>query len=102
MEGVWFQVEFGHLLGRYFDSGGIGSLCQFCLDLEPRRSPGIGNQIDDGLVADQRSCPPVALTFKLAGKEHLDCGSPDNPKTGNRVAPVDGLASCGRALCCCG
>ena len=59
MEGVLFQVEPGHLRGRYFDSGGIGSLCQFCLDLEPCGGPGVGNQMDDGLIADQRSCPPV-------------------------------------------
>src|ERR1035437_2330732 len=59
MEWVWFQVELGHLRGRYFDSGGTGSLCQCCFDLEPRRGPGVGNQMDDGLIADQRSCPPV-------------------------------------------
>jgi len=54
VEGVWFQVELGHLRCRYFDSGGIGSLCQFSLDPEPGRGLGAGNQMDDGLVADQR------------------------------------------------
>jgi len=59
MESIWFQVELAHLRSGDFDSCGIGSWCQLCLDLEPRRGLGIGDQIDDGLVADQRSCPPV-------------------------------------------
>ena len=59
VEWVWLQVELGHLRGRYLDFGGIGYLCQFCLDLEPCSCSGAGNQIDDGLIADQRSCPPV-------------------------------------------
>ena len=36
-------------------------MCQFWLDLEPCSSCGVGNQIDDGLIADQRSCPLVLL-----------------------------------------
>ena len=59
MEAVWFQVDLGHLHGGYFDAGVIGSLCQFCLDPEPCGGLGAGNRIDDGLIADQRSCPPV-------------------------------------------
>ena len=59
MKGVWFKVEFGYLRRGYFNSGGVHSLRQFCLDLQPRGGPGVGNQMDDGSIADQRSCPPI-------------------------------------------
>jgi len=58
MKGIWFEVESCQLRCRYFDSGWIGYLCESGLDREPRSGPGVGNQIDDRLIADQRSCLP--------------------------------------------
>jgi len=68
MEVIWFQVELGHLRCRYFDSGGIGSLCQFGFDLESRGGSGFGNQIDDGLIADNG----LARQFCVM-KENMRC-----------------------------
>ena len=59
MEVVWFHVELGHLGRRYFYAGGIGSLCQFCPDSETGFGLGVAYQVNHGLIADQRSCPPI-------------------------------------------
>ena len=59
MEDFWCQVEFGYLRCGYFNSGGVRSLRKFCLDLETGSGLGVAYQVNHGLVADQRSCPPI-------------------------------------------
>ena len=59
MEDFWHQVEFGYLRSGYFYSGGVRSLRQFCLDFETGFCLGVAYQVNHGLVADQRSCPPI-------------------------------------------
>jgi hypothetical protein len=59
MEDFWCQVEFGYLRCGYFNSGGVRSLRKFCLDLETGSGLGVAYQVNHGLIADQRSCPPI-------------------------------------------
>ena len=59
MKGLWREVEIRYLRSGYFNSGGVSSLRQFCLDLETGFGLRVAYQVDHGLVADQRSCPPI-------------------------------------------
>src|SRR5580658_3763659 len=59
MKGVSDDIEVVHLGVRDFDAGGVGSCVELRFDAEPRSGAHAPDQLDDGLVIDQRSSSPV-------------------------------------------
>ena len=54
-----FEVNSGKLFICHFYSDGIGAAIKFGLDPEALLRRGVGDQIDDHLVTDERAATPV-------------------------------------------
>jgi hypothetical protein len=59
MEAVRFQVQLRKFCIGHLDAGGVGAFVEFGANLQTLLRHGVGDEMDDDLMADQRSPTPV-------------------------------------------